>query len=213
MGLADGGISFRNYFVDGELPSDIRSDFLERIRARRFVPLTVDAEEDVSFGWVPLGNPLSTEFRTADLFLNEYLVLGLRIDKWSIPPVLLKAAVRQAERAKLETEGRAHLTRTERGEILDRERTRLKRLSLPRVRVIDMAWNLDLGELRVSSLSRNVNEWFVHHFELTFQMRLIGDSPYMRALNCGLDEAHIGGLVDVEPLSLVGDLGGPVGPR
>jgi recombination associated protein RdgC len=204
MGLAEGGITFRTYFVDGELPSNLRQDFLERIRARRFEPLTVEAEEDVTWGWVPVQNPLSTEFRSPDLFYEPYLVLALRMDRWSLPPVLLKANVRQAERAKLETEERAHLTRTERGELLDRERTRLKRQSLPAVRVVDLAWNLDTRELRFSSLSRAVNETFAHHFELTFQMRLHAESPYMRALNCDLDDERVGRLADVEPANFLG---------
>lgn len=210
MGLAEGGITFRTYFVDGALPSNLRQDFLERIRARRFQPLTVEAEEDVSYGWVPVQNPLSADFRSPDLFWEPYLVLALRMDRWSIPPVLLKANVRETERKKLEAEERAHLSRTERGEILDRERTRLKHLTLPAVRVVDYAWNLDTRELRFSSLSRAVNETFAHHFELTFQMRLVPDSPYMRALNCGLDEGRIGRLADVEPTNL---LGGGHGPR
>jgi recombination associated protein RdgC len=209
MGLAEGGITFRTYYVDGELPSNLRQEFLERIRARRFQPLTLESEEDVTWGWVPLQNPLSTDFRSPDLFFEPFLVLALRMDRWALPPLLLKASVRAAERAKLDAEDRAHLSRTERGELLERERARLKRQSLPAARVVDFAWNLDTRELRFSSLSRTVNETFAHHFELTFQLRLIADSPYMRAMSCGLEDALVGRLADVEPTNLLGASRGP----
>lgn len=209
MGLAEGGITFRTYYVDGELPANLREDFLERIRARRFRPLTIESEEDLSLGWVPVHNALGTTFQSPDVFFNQYLVLALRVDRWALPPVLLKAAVRQAERAALQDQKKTYLTRTERGELLDRERGRLKRQSLPAARFTDLAWNLDSGVLRFSSLSRSANDLFANHFELTFQMRLVPDGPYMCALNVGLADELVGRLAEVEPADILGAANGP----
>jgi len=209
VGLAEGGISFRTYFVDGELPGDVRNDFLERLRARRFRPLTLESEEDQTIGWVPIHNILATQFNWPEIYVDGHLVLAMRIDRWALPPLLLKAAVRQAEETVKRDQQRDFLSRTERGEIVDRERARLKRLTLPAARAIDMAWSLDGGTLRLGSLSRNINEMFAHLFELTFGMRLVPDSPYIRALHCRLDDELVGHLADVEPTRLTGGSDGP----
>lgn len=199
MGFAQGGISYKTYFVNGELPSDFRSLFLDRVRMHRFEPLQVDAEEDVSYGWVPIDDPLSDEFQTTTLFLNQYVVLALRMDRWAVPPALLKAVVKNAEREKRIETKRDHLSRTERGEILDRERVKLKKESLPAVRLIDFYWNVDTGQLRFGTHARAVNEVFCDLFERTFSLELVPDGPYISALHCGLEGELIGQLADVEP--------------
>lgn len=204
MGLAEGGMTYRTYYVEGDLPDEWRENFIHRVNQYAFEPLTPEAEEDISFGWVPIDNVLATNFNTVDLYLNQYIVAALRMDRWAIPPILLKAAVRAAERNLQQETSRDRLSRTEKGEILDRERSRLKRSSLPAVRALDMCWNIDTGELRFGSLSRNVNEVFTDLFEATFNLRLIPANPYTAALQCGLDDNLIGALADVEPTQFVG---------
>jgi hypothetical protein len=204
MGLAEGGITFQTYFVDGELPTSFRSYFLERIEHFAFEPLTVESEEDVSYGWVPVGDPLAERFAGPDVYFNEYLVLGLRMDRWAIPAPLVKARVRQAEAQKRAETGRTKLSRLERGEVIDRERTRLKRQSLPAVRLLDFAWNLNSAHLRFSNTSRTTNEIFVDLFERTFGLQLVADSPYMSALHCDLDDERVARLADIEPSGLLG---------
>ncbi|MCA9561888.1 MAG: hypothetical protein KC561_00295 [Myxococcales bacterium] len=203
MGLADGGISFRSYFVDGEIPDDFRPLFLERIKMYQFEPLEVEAEEDISYGWVHVDNLLETRFERPDVYFQDYLVLALRIDKWSIPPALLKAAVKRSTAEKLAEADRAHLSKMERGELADRERTRLKRMSLPSARSIDFCWNLTDMTLRFSSSSRSVNEMFCELFERTFNLNLVPQSPYMACMHCGISDDLIGALADIEPAQLL----------
>lgn len=209
MGLAEGGISYRTYYVDGDLPDDYRELFLARVNLNKFEPLVPEAEEDMRYGWVPIDDILGDSFQSTTLFLNQYVALALRIDKWAIPPLLLKAAVRKGEEGMKQETKREHISRSERGELVDRERGRLKRNSLPAVRAIDVCWNVDTGVLRISSTSRNVNEIFTDLFERTFTMRLVPDSPYISALHCGLDDELIGQLADVEPARLLGGNDGP----
>ena len=205
MGFAQGGISYKTYYVKGDLPADYRQLFLDRIRLHAFTPLTVDSEEDITYGWTPIEDLLETNFQTPAVFLNQYIVLSLRLDRWAIPPALLKAAVRRAEQEFREETKRDYLSRTERGEILERERNELKKQALPAVRAIDMYWNIDTGQLRFGSASRSVNEQFIDMFERTFSLELIPDSPYISAVQCGLDGELIGQLADLTPANLVGD--------
>ncbi|MBN1944066.1 MAG: hypothetical protein JW797_00265 [Bradymonadales bacterium] len=205
MGLSEGGITFRTYFVDGELPSDYRQLFLEKVYLDRFEPLTVESEEDISYGWVPIHDLLVQQFNSADLYEGSYLLLGMRIDRWALPPALLKALFRRAEQARLLEQKRDHLTRLERGELMEQQRRVLKRQTLPSVRLVDLCWNLERAELRFSSLSRTVNELFTELFEQTFGLRLLPDSPYISALHCRMNDELLGGLVDLKPARFVGE--------
>lgn len=205
MGLAEGGISYCTYYVDGELPEDYRQLYVQRIGMHGFEKLTPEAEADSTSGWVPIDDIVGQTFQTGNVFLNQYLVLALRIDKWAIPPLLVKAALKNAERGIKEEQGREHLSRMERGELLDRERARLKRRTLPAVRVVDLCWNLDTNEMRFASASRPVNELFSDLFEKTFGMRLLPANPYISALQCGLPDDLVGRLADVEPAPLLGE--------
>lgn len=205
MGLVEGGISYRTYYVDGELPTDHRQLFVQRISMRRFEPLVPESETDTSFGWVPIDDIVGRTFQTADVFLNQYLVLALRIDKWAIPPLLIKAAVKNAVRAAKQAQGRDTLYRSELSELADRERARLKRRTLPAVRVIDLCWNFDTNQLRFGSVSRPVNVQFADLFADTFGLRLLPDNPYVAATQCGLDDDLLERLDFVEPARLLGD--------
>ncbi len=204
MGFAQGGISYKTYFVKGDLPSDFRQLFLERIKLYKFEPLTTDSEEDISYGWTPIDDLLETNFLLPTVFFQQYVALSLRIDRWAIPPALLKAAVRHAERAFREESKRDYLSRTERGELLERERLKLKKQTLPAVRSIDLYWNVDSAQLRFGSASRSVNEQFLDLFERTFSLELVPDSPYISAIQCGLDGALIGNLADLTPANFIG---------
>ena len=205
MGLAEGGISYRTYYVDGEHPTDFRELWVQRISMRRFEPLVPESELEMSCGWVPIDNIVGRTFQTTDVFMNQYLVLALRIDKWSIPPLLIKAAVKNAVREAKQTQGRDLLFRGELSEIADAERARLKRRTLPSVRAIDLFWNLDTNQIRFGSVSRPVNVLFSDLFEDTFGLRLLPDNPYISATQCGLDDVLLERLDYVEPAHLLGD--------
>jgi hypothetical protein len=72
-----------------------REDYLDRIRLHRFRELIVDSDDDVSVGWVPIRNMLG-EFTTPTIiFEQQYVVMALRIDKWSIPSALFKAMLNE----------------------------------------------------------------------------------------------------------------------
>ena len=205
MGLAEGGISYRTYYVDGELPTDYRQLFVQRISMHQFEPLVPESEVDSSSGWVPIDDIVGRTFQTADVFLNQFLVLALRIDKWALPPLLIKAAVKNAVRAAKQAQGRDRLYRNELSELADQERARLKRRTLPAVKVIDLCWNLDTNQLRFGSVSRAVNTRFSDLFQDTFGLRLLPDNPYISATQCGLDDDLLERLDFVEPAHLLGD--------
>jgi recombination associated protein RdgC len=203
MGLIQGSLSYRMFYVEGDVPGNFKASFIEAIRLNMFRPLLPQAEEDISSGWVSIFNLLDTAFEPWTVFNNQFVFLGFRIDRWVIPPALLKAKVKQAEQEYRDSQKREHLTRLESQEITQLIRSQMKQKAIPGVRAFDFYWELDRKQVCFGSTSRTVSEAFVDLFERTFELHLVPDSPYMRALSVGLGDDLIGHLAEVEPATFV----------
>ena len=198
MGARKGTISYSLFHVEGEIPSGFQDDYLERIQEFRFVELTAEAEEDVTHGWTVMDDMLSTEFSKSNIFLGEYLCLGMRTDRWALPSALLKAHVERRILEVMAEHNKTKLFRSEKMAIREEVTRQLKGRTLPAAGVIDLVWSIDRKEVRFWSQSNRQLELFESLFESTFGVRLIADSPYVAALNCGLEPTLVGGLADVE---------------
>lgn len=198
MGARKGSISYTLYHVDGDLPAQHRAEFLERLNEFRFTPLTPEAEEDLTHGWVVLDDMLSVDFTPENTFLGDYLAVSMRTDRWAIPGALLKAHIEARTREVLAESGKARLYKSEKLAIREEVTRLLKRKTLPAANAIDMVWALDRKEVRFWSQSNRALEFFEALFESTFGVRLVHDNAYVAALHCGLADELIGALGDVE---------------
>lgn len=198
MGAFKGSISCALYHVDGEPESGFRDDFMERIHEFRFVDLTPDDEDDLRWGWCCAQDMLDTDFTKAKVFQNEYLCLGLRVDRWSLPGALLKARIARREDQKKQEFQKAKLLRSEKEAIREFVSREMKQQMLPAATMVDMVWNIDRREVRFWSQSTGRREQFEELFESTFQLRLVHSNPYVAALHCDLSDDLVGRLADVE---------------
>ncbi len=199
MGAFEGGLSFRTYFVEGEPPNDFHEDYLARIAKNCFVPLHADGEEERRVGWVPLQEPLESEFSRGLVFYNQYLVLGYRVDKWSIPAAIFKAHYGRAMRQRLVGRENVKPSRRERDEVKAEVLGELKRQILPTMKVVDMVWNMAEHTLRFWTHAGALCEEFSELFEETFSLRLVPDASYTSAMRLGLDEAALAALLELDP--------------
>lgn len=198
MGAVSGSISYTLYHVEGELPDGFKDDFLERIAEFRFRDLTPESEDEESMGWVVQGDLLSTDFTRYNTFLNEYLVLSLRMDRWSLSAALFKATYERRAREEADKRGKKKLSRTESDALKDALRAEFKSQMMPSASMVDMIWNVDSGKIRFWSHAKKKNEQFVELFESTFGMRIYAQSPYIAARQIPLDKQVFTGLSDVE---------------
>lgn len=194
MGARKGSISYSLFHVDGEPPADFREAYLEQIQEFAFRALTADAEEDVSHGWSVLDDMLSTDFSRDNVFIGEYLCLGMRTDRWALPGALLRAHVDKRVAEVKAEHSKVKLFRSEKIAIREEVTRQLKRKTLPAAAVVDMVWTLDRKEVRFWSQSSRAVEFFESLFESTFGLRLVPNNPYIAALNCGLPDVMIGRL-------------------
>jgi len=198
MGALEGSLSFKTYYVEGEPPNDFHADYLNRIQRRFFQPLSPVGDEERSMGWVPVQDPLAANAQRQDVFFNQYILLALRIDKWSIPSAWLKAIMRQALAERFPDKN-VKISKRAKEEVRLQVVTDIKHKILPSMKTVDLVWNISERRLRFWSTSNALCEEFAEFFEETFGLRLTPDSPYMMAKNLGLSDADLGRMLASEP--------------
>lgn len=199
MGAFQGNLTYKLFFVQGELPEDWKTLFLNNIRKLEFQPLWADSDEDETLGWVNIERPLQTDFHLDNVVFNDFINLGFRKDRWSIPSDLLKAHLEEAEAEYMAQNDKKHLSRFERDDLKKRVKKRLKERSIPKMKVIDMSWEIAQKRVRFWSQSTAVCELFQEFFEETFELKLLPANPYIHGLQFDLDEDELQSLATVEP--------------
>jgi recombination associated protein RdgC len=199
MGALQGSISYARFYVDGDLPDNFREVFTTSVQEGAFQPLLAEEEAEESRGWVNIEHPLDWDFDQHKLFFNEYLNVALRIDKWRIPGNLLRAQCVEAERLWMLKQGKERIGRREKNDIKAIVTSELKQKLLPAMKTIDVSWNVNTGVVRFWNQSARSCEEFMDFFEDTFRLRLIPDSPYLGALQYGLDDDQTEQLAGLEP--------------
>lgn len=199
MGALRGSIGYSKLHVRGDLPDRFADRFVEAIRLRAFRPLTPSDEDDERVGWVSIHHPFDTDLDHGKLFANEYLNLGLRIDRYRIPGAILKAHLAEAEAARLEESGQSRLSKTQREDVKAMVVRRLREQFLPAMRVVDVSFNVQTKVVRFFSHSTKMQETLIELFESTFKLTLVQDGAYVRAENLGLSSGLLDAVASVEP--------------
>lgn len=201
MGISRGALTFTRLFVQGKPPKDLRKRYLEAVRLRKFTPLSPDDEASEAVGWCVVERPFDLDFQPDRLFYDRFVQLGLRVDKWKIPGVLLRSQVADEEQRMLSRAGRDRLTRAEKEDIKLRVIGRLRKKILPTSRAFDMLWDLDAGTVLLFTHSARTTEEFCALFEKTFGLELQADSPYAAASRAQLSVSQQRLFDKVEPVS------------
>lgn len=203
MGVFSGSLSYKTFYVHGELPDDWKTRYVERIRHHSFDPLDPSDEDGVSEGWVPLDRPLETEFDLYSILYDHYLTLGFRRDKYTIPKALLDAHIAEAEREYRVKNDKDKLSKYERDDIATIVERELREKQLPKMRVIDMCWDIRNDRVRFWSQANARCETFQQLFEKTFEVDLVRANPYTNAVELGVEGDRLETLKELEPTNFI----------
>lgn len=203
MGAFSGSLTYKLFFVQDDPPDNWQSLFVERVNLHAFEPLDPDDEDDESIGWVPIEKPLETDFELPDILYDQYLNLGLRRDRYSIPKARRDARIGEAEREYKLKNDKDELSKYEREDIEHMVIRELREETLPKMRVIDMSWHVKSGRVRLWSHANKIGELFRELFEETFQLPLMPASPYINAVELGLPSHRVESLQTAEPTEFV----------
>jgi hypothetical protein len=186
--------SFRRYRVQGALPSPHGEAFLERLTARRFLPLLAGQER--TYGWVSAANLLVTEFTPDRVACGPYVAFALRVDRRRVNARLLRAQVDLEVEARLKAAadagGPRRLARDERRQLREDLRAELLRQTHPSVDATTVLLHPKRRLLFVLSLVRAANELVALHFRDTFDADLVPLTPWQRSLELLEESARSG---------------------
>ncbi len=181
MGIVSGTLSYTRYFTEGELQGG-ESYILERLKLYRPQPLDPDSSQEEAFGWTSIEAILGDQLLPAHIFHHRWAIFALRIDRWKIPPTLLKAHIQLEVNRILSKTDRDSLSRSELKKIRQEVKNNLKKKTLPQISVYDICWDWRQNQIRIWSNSSRVNELFIELFEKTFpELRLVHHTPYTLA--------------------------------
>lgn len=187
MGALRGSLTFSRFYVSGDIPDDVPGTTLKRIRANAFQPLSPDEEASEGSGWANIEDPFDTDLDHEKVFYNEYVCLGLRLDRWVVPGPLLKAHLRDAEQALLAKKGLERLGRKAKADLKTMVVRKLRRQLVPSLKSYDVVWNLRTNVLHLYSQSERIATLLDDLFKRTFKVDLVPESPGTAAERIGLD--------------------------
>lgn len=202
MGAFRGNLTFARFYVTGDIPDDVPGTALRRIRANAFQPLSPEEDKSEGFGWANIEDPVDTELDHEKVFYNQYVCLGLRLDKWVVPGPLLKAHLREAEQALLEKRGLERLGRQAKADLKTMVVRKLRRQLVPSLKSYDVVWNLNSSIVHFFSQAERITTIFEDLFKKTFKLDLVPESPGTAAERLGLDQRQSAAMAGLEPTTL-----------
>lgn len=178
MGLVSGRVSYRRYRVS-KVPApregmSFEADLCDRLMHNGFREIEPSSDVETSAGWVRIDDGCVSDFSPKDEPLRSaaLLVVRLRIDTLRVPNGTLKAFVESAARARCRQQQRERLSGKEKTQLTLETKKDLRKRSLPKLQLVEMAWDLSSGQVRLFTTSNRVAEVFEELFGKTFEAEL-----------------------------------------
>lgn len=199
MGATSGSVTCTKFYVRDAPKRGFRDRFIEAARKHAFEPLRPEDEDDQRMGFCVFERPFDTDIRHDNSYWTSHFNLGVRLDRWRIPTALFKAHFRDAEQAYRDKTGLDKLSRRQKEDLKVVLTRKLRRKTMPAMRVYDLTWDLDAGIVRFWNTAQAVSDAFEELFEKAFGHALLRDGLYISCERHGLDEARLERLVQLEP--------------
>lgn len=203
MGATSGTVTCTKFYVRGTPKRGFRDQFIAAAVHHAFTELRPEDEEEQRAGFCVFERPFDLDIRHDNAYFTHYLNLGLRIDRWRIPSSLFKAHYREAEQAHKDKLGIEKLSRRQKEDLKVMVTRKLRRKTIPMMRVYDLSWDLNAGVLRLWNTAAAVNELFEELFEKTFEHKLVRDGAYVCCEQREIGERELERLVQLTPAVFV----------
>jgi DNA recombination-dependent growth factor C len=162
---------------------------LKRLEKKKFLPLDAAHEETERAGWITLEHLFDTRFEIEKIYRDPYLCFALRIDRRKIPANLLRAHAKIEEQAQRNATGKP-VGPAKRREIREQVREMLTAKVLPSAASYPVVLAPNRGMVWFSNAGQKAGEAFVAHFEETFEIALIPQTPRHLALRTTRGDAE-----------------------
>lgn len=199
MPALKGSLSYARFFVPEKLPRGFLDRAHDKIRHRAMRPLEPNDPAPERAGWCVMGDPLDLSLPRDRVFLDGWVTLGLRTDRWAIPGPLFKSKLREAEAKYLEKKGRERLGRREKAELKEVVTFELRKKLVPVTRAIDLTWSLEENLVRFFSHADKPTGIMLELFKATFGIDLVPESPFTLNERLGMKDEDLAAWDALEP--------------
>lgn len=190
MGALSGGITLRRYRVAGDAPKDWKESFEKGIRAHVLVPINVEGNEDKSLGWSSIFDENDLDLSLDKFFYEGHIMLALRQDTLKPPAAMVKRLLKQRQQ-QIEADGGQVLSAAALRDLKAILVGELRKTTPPKVRTVDMVWNLEEGRLALYSHAKSMNEALLALFSQTFNLGLDLEGPALWAKEHTVGDAKL----------------------
>ncbi|MBN1867282.1 recombination-associated protein RdgC [Candidatus Sumerlaeota bacterium] len=181
MPLSTGAVTCRAYTVAEPPQGDFLSGLARDLQRHAFQPVQAARGQMRSIGWVNPRNILDIKLSPEKVRFEDYVVLGMRVDKVTVNARLLKAHYAEEATRVLREHRKKVLGREERAALLEKVRLELAARQTPSTSLYEMAWNVRTHRVYFSATSQALNLEFCDLFSDTFHAGLTPLFPFLRA--------------------------------
>jgi len=177
MGILKGRVTASRFVVPGELPPSWREQYRSGIEKFSFREPGFPTKEQVR-GWTRIDDMMESDFEDFNgWLLGDYLSLGLRVDKRTIPASKLRSEVKKKAKAWCEENGVKTCPKSIRDEFKELVEDDLISRVLPKTKHIEFVWNLSTNIAYASTHSESDIDMIRQVFFRSFGRKLQPMSP------------------------------------
>ena len=180
MPLSAGTISCRVFY----LAQPPVGDFLAQaqIDVRKHAFKGIDLNRSVrALGWINPNDILDDKPDLERLIFEDFLLLGLRLDRVAVNGRILKAHFRNALQKVSAERNKRPIGREEKAALLEKTRQDLLARQSPTSAFYEMAWNMSTHQVYFTATSNTLCNEFQDLFQETFHTGLTPLQPFLRA--------------------------------
>jgi len=199
MPLTHGSISLREFYVEGDVPADLRRAFDAPLHRYCFRPIAVEKGETRSVGWVNPRQVLDADPSVEKMRVGPWLLLALRQDRMALNARLFRARRDLALSEAAAKAKKTRLSKNERQVVEDAVRLDMLRGQTPSTQIIEAAWRPDDGVGYVAASSEAAVLAFSEMFAVTFGLNLVPAVAGMRAIRWAESKGLADQLAELTP--------------
>lgn len=180
MAFASGTVTFKRFFVQGELLDRADEDLISRLADNAIDRAGLQTADHTWFGWSTGDHILDTRFDFAKNVVADGLHFAMRVDTNKPPTDLVRSYQRINEQSMLEASGREFLSKAEKREAREQARSRAdseaQAGTFRRMKQIPVFWDFRRNEVYLGGAASNVVDHFMLLFQQTFDRSLTAGS-------------------------------------